>query len=150
MAYIFDMLPDYAYLDNVLEKEYIESRITAMKNMAEVHLFIVGNKKKLNALQKNRLFEYTIKSCLNNSKIYIISEEELKKYCMDAYFQLAQGLYYGELHDGTKEAFRDLWVNNDNIGIMIKEESILKHIKESINLILEHISNGEMKVEGIE
>ncbi len=146
-AYIFDMLPEYAYLDNELEKEYIESRITAMKNMANVKLFIIGNKEKLNKLKNNKLFEYTLNSVAGNSKIYIIREEEIKNKCVDEFFQLAQGLYYGERKDGTKEAFRDLWINAKDIGIMIKEESILKYIKSSVNTIEKKIYSGEIKVE---
>ena len=145
-AYIFDMLPDYAYLDNESEKEYIESRITAMKNGAEIHLFMIGSKKKLAELKKNSLFQYATQTCFHNSKIYVLTEEEMKSHCLDEYFQLAQGLYYGE-RNGFKEAFRDLWVNNDNIGIMIREASILKHIEESIQSILEKISSDEMKVD---
>lgn len=45
---------------------------------------------------------------------------------------------------------RDLWINSNSIGIMIKEESIVNHIQESIHFILEQISNGEMKAEIIE
>lgn len=145
-AYIFDMLPVYSYLNNEAEKEYIESRITAMKNGAEIHLFMVGSKKRLAELKKNSLFQYAIHTYSNNSKIYIIEEEEMKKYCLNEYFQLAQGLYYGE-RNGSKEAFRDLWINSDNIGIMIREVSILKHIEESIQSILEKISSNEMKVD---
>lgn len=146
-AYIFDMLPPYAYLDNELEKEYIESRITAMRNMAKVNLFIIGNKERLDSLRNNKLFEYTLNSCINDSKIYIVNEEELKKTCIDEFFQLAQGLYYGERADGSKEAFRDLWINNNGIGIMIKDKSILKHIQNSVNTIIKKIASGEIKIE---
>lgn len=148
-VYIFDMLPAYAYLDNKLEKEYIESRITAMKNRAEVNLFIVGNRERINGLKNNKLFEHTINSCVNDSKIYIISEEEIKRNCIYEYFQLAQGLYYGERVDGSKESFRDLWINNDSIGVMIKDESTLNHIQKSIDIILKKISSGEIKVDTI-
>jgi len=113
-AYIFDMLPEYAYFNNELEKEYINSRITAMKNMVKVNLFIIGNKEKIDRLKNNKLFEHTINSCVNNSKIYIIREEEIKEKCINEFFQLAQGLYYGERADGSKEAFRDLWINDND------------------------------------
>lgn len=146
-AYMFDMLPEYAYLDNELEREYIESRIKAMKNMAKVNLFIVGNNDRLNNLKNNKLFQYTINSCVNDSKIYIIKAEEIKKKCTDEFFQLAQGLYYGERADGSREAFRDLWINSNGIGLMIKDKAILKHIKESVDAIVKKIDSGEIKVE---
>ncbi len=149
IAYIFDMLPEYAYLDNKLERKYIESRITAMKNMAKVNLFIIGNKQKLDNLKYNKLFECAINSCVNDSKIYIIKEEEIKEKCINEFFQLAQGLYYGERANGSKEAFRDLWVNSDGIGLMIKDKSILNHIKETVDIIIEKISNGEINVETV-
>ncbi len=148
-AYIFDMLPEYAYLNNELEKEYIESRITAMKNMAKVNLFIIGNKEKLKRLENNKLFQNTIKSCFNDSKIYIISEEEIKEKCIYEFFQLAQGLYYGERADGSKEAFRDLWLDGNGIGIMIKDESILNHIQKSVNTIIQKIYSGKIKIEAV-
>ena len=81
IAYILDMLPEYAYLDNKDEKEYIESRITAMKNGAKVNLFIVGKKEQFNELESNSLFNYTINSCYNNSKIYLVDVEEIKRLC---------------------------------------------------------------------
>ena len=73
-AYIFDMLPEYAYLDNESERNYIESRIAAMKNGAVVNLFIIGDKDKLKKLESNDLFKYTLESCYNNSTIYIIDD----------------------------------------------------------------------------
>lgn len=146
-AYIFDMLPEYAYLNNELEKEYIQSRITAMKNGAELRLFIIGDEQKLNRLKKNELYEYTVNSCTNDGKIYIIREEEIKEKCLDEFFQLAQGLYYGKRADGTQEAFRDLWTDNNGIGIMIKDETILKHIQNSVDIIFKNICSGEIEVE---
>lgn len=149
IAYIFDMLPEYAYLDNEFERDYIESRIRAMKNMANVNLFIVGNNDKLNNLKNNELFKHTINSCFNNSKIYIIREEELKQKCITEYFQLAQGLYYGERADGSKEAFRDLWINSNGIGLMIKDRLILEHIQETIESIVKKINSNEIKVDAV-
>ena len=68
-AYIFDMLPKYAYLDNEKEKKYIESRITAMKNGANISLFIIGTKSKLEKLSNNYLFNYAVNSCYGKSTI---------------------------------------------------------------------------------
>lgn len=137
VAYIFDMLPEYAYIDSLEEKEYINSRIKAMKNGAKVFLFVVGSKERLNKLKENELFNYSISNCFKNSKIYVIDEKEIKEKCLNEYFQLAQGLYYGERNDGTKEAFRDLWITKDNVGLLIKDESILELIKKSIDSIVE-------------
>ncbi|MBQ7141372.1 MAG: GNAT family N-acetyltransferase [Bacilli bacterium] len=146
-AYIFEMLPNYAYQDNDLEREYLESIKTAMRNGAVVNMFIVGNKEKFNNLESNELYNYTLNNCYNNSKIYIINEEEIKEKCLDEYFQLAQGLYFGKRKDGKCEIFRDLWVNTDNIGLIIRDESILEHIENTINNIVNKINNNEIKIE---
>ena len=143
-AYIFDMLPKYAYLDNEEEREYIESRIKAMKNGAKVFLFLVGNKEKIKELELNNLFNYTIDSCYNYSSIYLIDDEEIKKECPLEYFQLAQGLYLGIHPNETKEVFRDLWVNNNNIGLLIKNKSIVNHIEECINNIVKKIDDNQI------
>ena len=148
-AYIFDMLPEYAYLNNEFEKEYIESRITAMKNMVKINLFVIGNKERLDKLKDNKLFQYTINSCFNDSKIYIIREEEIKEKSIEEFFQLAQGLYYGERADGSKEVFRDLWINNNGIGIMIKDESILEYIQKSVYTIVDKINKNKIKADVI-
>ena len=145
-AYIFDMLPEYAYLDNEDEKEYIESRITAMKNGAKVNLFIVGKKEQFSKLESNSLFNYTINSCYNNSKIYIVDVEEIKRLCSLEYFQLAQGLYFGTRENGEKEVFRDLWINNESLGILIKDPSINSYIETCVNNIMEKINNKELTV----
>ena len=144
-AYIFDMLPEHAYFDNDEEKKYIESRIKAMKNEAEVRLFIVGNKNKLKELESNELFNYTIQSCYNNSQIYIIDDSEIKEKIPVEYFQLAQGLYLGRRADGSKEVFRDLWINSNNIGLLIKDISITNYIEECVNIIVDKINNKEIK-----
>ncbi len=139
-AYIFDMLPDYAYLDTDWERAYIESRIIAMKNGANVRLFIVGSKEKINNLTNNKLYNYTINSYYGNSKIFIVDENDIKQKCPSEFFQLAQGLYYGIHSDGSKEAFRDLWINSDNIGVLIKDTSTLNYIEKSVFNILDVIN----------
>lgn len=143
-AYIFDMLPDYAYLDNDEERRYIESRITAMKNNADVSLFIVGTKERINDLSSNELFNYTLNSCYKNGKIYLIDSSELKTKCPVEYFQLAQGLYFGERKDGSKESFRDLWVDSGNIGLLIKDMSINNYLESCIEKIVEMINDGKV------
>lgn len=148
-AYIFDMLPSYAYLNNDLENKYIQSRINAMNNGANVNLFIVGNKEKLNSLKGNKLFKKAIGTFINDSKIYVIDENQIKEKCPNEFFQLANGLYFGERLDGSKEAFRDLWSNSNNIGVFIKDSSILTYIEESVNTIIEKIDSGEIEVENI-
>lgn len=144
-AYIFDMLPEYAYLDNKDERDYIESRITAMKNGAEVNLFIVGDKNRLKELESNKLFNYAIKSCYNNSNIYIIDNSEIKEKSPVEYFQLANGLYLGQKKDGSKEIFRDLWMSRNNIGLLIKDIVITNYIEECVNIIVDKINNKEIK-----
>lgn len=144
-AYIFDMLPEYAYLDNDEERNYIESRITAMKNGAEVNLFIVGDKNKLNKLESNELFNYTIQSCYNDSKIYIIDDSVIKTKSPIEYFQLAQGLYLGRRNDGSKEVFRDLWINSNDIGLLINDITITNYIEECVNTIINKIDNKEIE-----
>ena len=54
------MLPVYAYQDNDLERQYLESIKTAMKNGATINRFIIGNKEKFNNLESNELYNYTI------------------------------------------------------------------------------------------
>ena len=120
-----------------------------MKNGAEVNHLIIVDKEKLKSLESNKLFNYTINNCYNNSKIYIINEEQIKEKCLEEYFQLAQGLYFGKRKDGKKEVFRDLWVNIDNIGLLITENSILEHIENAVNNIINKIKNNEINIEKI-
>ena len=73
----------------------------------------------------------------------------IKEKCPNEFFQLANGLYFGERLDGSKEAFRDLWSNSNNIGVFIRDSSILTYIEESVNTIIEKIDSGEIEVENI-
>lgn len=134
------MLPYYAYVDTDRERAYIESRITAMKNGANVRLFIVGSREKIINLKNNELYNYTINSCYGNSKIFIIDENDIKQECPSEFFQLAQGLYYGIHSDGSKEAFRDLWINSDNLGILIRDNTILTYLEKSVFTISDVIT----------
>lgn len=148
-VYSFDMLPEYAYSDTDSEKAFLEGLKSAMKNGATFNLLVIGNKEKFKKLETNKLYNDLINSCKNNSTIYIINENELKEKCLDEYFQLAMGLEFCIKKDGSKEAFRDLWVNNDNIGLFIRNESILEHLEKTINNIMDKINNNEIKVERI-
>ena len=120
-----------------------------MINGASINRYIIGNKEKFSNLETNKLYNDTINNCYNNSKIYIINEEEIKEKCLDEYFQLAQGLYFGKRKDGKQEVFRDLWVNTDNIGLIIRDESILKLIENTVNNIVNKINSKEIKIEKI-
>lgn len=146
-AFIFDMVPEYAYLDNEEERAYLESRITAMRNGAQVNLYIVGDATKLNELRTNELFKKTINSCYNNSKIYIIDKEKFREKCLDEFFQLANGLYYGERVSGEKEVFRDLWSDSNNLGLMIREKEVVDFIEKTVKVIDKKVTRGEIKVE---
>ncbi len=143
-AFMFDMLPDYAFLDNDDERNYLERRITAMKNGAEVSLYLIGDKTRISELRDNKLFNYTINSCYNNSKIYIIDSNEIKDACPDEYYQLAQGLYFCKRANGSKESFRDLWTNNDNIGLLIKNKKINDYIEKCVDTIVAKINNNQI------
>ena len=143
-AYMFDMLPEYAFVDNEDERNYLESRITAMKNGAEVHLFLIGEKNRIEGLKSNELFIHTINSCYNKSKIYIVDSEVIKDTCPDEYYQLAKGLYFGKRADGSKESFRDLWTNNDNLGLLIKNKNINDYLERCVDTIVNKINNNEI------
>ena len=143
-AYMFDMLPEYAFVDNEDERNYLESRITAMKNGAEVHLFFVGEKNRIKKLKSNKLFDYTINSCYKNSKIYLVDSNAIKDTCPDEYYQLAQGLYFGKRANGSKESFRDLWTSNDNLGLLIKNKKINNYLERCVDTIVNKINNNEI------
>lgn len=148
-VYSFDMLPPYAYQNNESEKQFLEGLKKAMKNGTNFNLFVIGSKEKLKWLEKNELYNDLINSCEKNSKIYIINENELKQNCLDEYLQLAMGLEFCVKKDGTREAFRDLWTNNDDIGLFIKRKSILDYIENTVNTIVNKINNKEIKIEKI-
>lgn len=142
IAYIFDMLPEYAYINTDYELKYVESRITAMKNGANIFLFLVGDEKRINNLRSNELYNYTINSCYWNSKVMVVNDGVLKQKCPNEFFQLAQWLYFGMRAEGSKEAFRDLWIDSNNMGILIKDNSILNYIEKSVFRIMDVI-NGD-------
>ena len=143
-AYDFDMIPSYAYVDTKEEREYIESRITAMKNGADFNLIIVGTKEKLDSLKNNELFKYTINNICENGKLYILDQDELRAKCPMEYFQLADGLYYAERNDGSKELFKDLWENKENLGLLIKDNEVINYVEQCIYNIMDKIDNKEL------
>ena len=139
-AYIFDMLPEYSYLENQNEIEYLKSRNTAIRNGANVNLFIVGNKDKFITMNNNTLFRQTL---TQNPNIFILYEEDLKENIPYHFFQLGKGLYYGERKNGDVEVFRDLWTSND-IGIFYKNIEINKTVKTTIDIINQKLNNKEL------
>ena len=149
-AYDFDMIPSYAYVDTKEEREYIEGRITAMKNGADFNLIIVGTKEKLDSLKNNELFKYTINNICGNGKLYILDLDELRAKCPMEYFQLADGLYYAERNDGSKELFRDLWENKKNLGLLIKDTEVINYVERCVYNIVEKIDNKELTLVSLE
>jgi len=139
-VYIFDMLPEYSYLDNKMEINYLQSRDTAIYNGANVTLYIIGNKHKLNEMKQNKLFQNTI---TKNPNIILLHEEELKELIPYHFFQLGKGLYYGERKNGDIEVFRDLWTSND-VGIFYKNIESNKTIKTTIDVINKKIKEKEI------
>jgi len=139
-AYIFDMLPEYSYLNNQNEIRYLESRDKAISNGANIKLYIIGNKDKFNLLNKNKLFKNTIRK---NTNIIILYEEELKEKIPYHFFQLGKGLYYGERKNGDIEVFRDLWTSND-IGIFYKNIETNKAVKTTIDIINDKLNKNEI------
>lgn len=139
-AYIFDMLPEYSYLENEDEINYLLSRNIAIKNGAHVELYFIGSKDKFITLIKNELFKQTL---LSNPNIVILYEEELKEKISYHFFQLGKGLYYGERKNGDVEVFRDLWTSND-IGIFYKNVETNKVVKTTIDVITEKLKNKEL------
>ncbi len=139
-AYIFDMLPEYSYLDNDSEIEYLKSRKVASENGANVKLFIVGSLNKVKSMLKNKLFKNTL---LENPNIFILNDEDLKDKIPYHFFQLGNGLYYAERKNGDIESFRDLWSSNQ-IGIYYKNVETNVAVKNTINIILTKIKNGEL------
>lgn len=147
IAYIFDTVPEYAYLDNLEEKNYLASRNKTISNNATVSLFIVIDENIIKRLKGNKLFIDTIKAnYINKSKLYIINKEELRRECLYELCQLGNGLYYGELGNGNREAFRDLWENNDNLGIFIKDEEMLNFIEQTVHNIVDRINKKKIKL----
>ena len=140
-AYIFDMLPEYAYLGNDEEKEYLSIREEKVSNFKKVHLIIVGSETKLNKISNNSLFQEDLKKI---PKAIILHEEDLKQTCPYHYYQLGNGLYYGQMKDGCIEVFRDLWSDESNLGIYYKNMPETKLFKQTIDTIMNKISNGDL------
>ena len=59
---------------------------------------------------------------------------------------MAQGLYFGIRKNGEKEVFRDLWINNESLGILIKDPSINGYIETCVNNIMNKINDKELTV----
>lgn len=142
VAYIFDMLPEYSYVDNYEERKYLESRNIAISNGALINLFIIGSKEKFDNLSKNVLFKNTLES---NKNIVLLSNDELKEKCLDEFLQLGNGLYFGKKSNGDVELFRDLFTSFNNIGMYYKNNEINFYIEEKINNILNKVNSGELK-----
>lgn len=145
-AYCMDIAPDYDWINKKEEKEYVKYSIEAMKNGANVIRIIIVSEKMNEKIVNNELVRYNYINTTNRGRLYLVEENDVKKYCMKDYKKINNGFQMFETNDlKNREIIIDSFTDEEKIGYIINNETIIMQIRESFMNILNLIENEIIK-----
>lgn len=145
-AYCFDTTPEYAWINNPDENEYIEENINAVKRGVESYRIIMTPKRRLEEILKNDLIQRDINESKDAKFIGVVLSEDVKKHNRTDYAKIGLGFLVFIRKDGSKELFIDSFSNNENMGYVIDNEMMIESLIEVFEKIYSNIKNGKIKV----
>ena len=146
IAYSYDTMTEYCWIDNPDEVGYIEENVKAMKRGATCHRIIMTPKEKVKTVLNNQLIKHYIKESADNCFAGIILNEDVKKYNRTEYAKIGDGFLVIIRKDGTKELYIDSFSDNNNLAYAIDNEIMIDSIIEVFEKIYANIQNGVIKV----
>lgn len=143
-AYCLDMTPDYGWIDDPDEEQYIKNNIKAMENKATINRIIIFSENKKDIILSNDLIKYNIKNTINGNITKLLSEEEVKKKCPKEYLNFGKGFIIFITKDGKKELFIDSFSDKEHIGYVIDNELVIEQLIENYECLIELIKNKSL------
>ena len=145
-VYCFDTTPEYGWIHNPEEENYVNEHIKATQKGVDIYRIIMTSETKKESIVNNDLVNYT----LNNSKgakfIGIIEEEMVKRHNKSDYAKIGKGFIVFISKDGTKELFIDSFSSNENVGYVIDNEIMINSLTEVFENIYKNIKNNKINV----
>lgn len=145
IAYCLDTTPEYGWIDNKDEEQYINNNITAMENGAIINRIIVVSKDKYEKVKNNDLIKFAVENTKQNSQTILVDNDEVKLVCPNEYKSFGKGFVIFIKSDGTKEVFIDSFSDNENVGYLIDSEIVIEQLIEKFENVMKKINRNQIK-----
>lgn len=145
-VYCFDTTPEYGWIHNEHEEQYVNEHIKAIEKGVDVYRIIMTSEAKKESLINNDLVNYTISNSKGAKFIGIVEEEMVKKHNKRDYAKIGKGFIVFLSKDGTKELFIDSFSSNENVGYVIDNEIMINSLTEVFENIYKNIENNKINV----
>ncbi len=145
-VYCFDTTPDYGWIHNEQEEQYVNEHIKAIKTGVDVYRIIMTSESKKESVLNNDLIDYTIKNSNGAKFIGIVEEGSVKKHNKKDYAKIGKGFEIFISENGVKELFVDSFTNQENEGYVIDNEMMINSLMEVFENIFKNIENGKIEV----
>lgn len=132
----------YTWIDSENEKELLKQSVLADRRGAIINRIIIVSKEKLEKFKKSILTKQYIENVQPHSKLFIVHEEDVIKYCPDSYQKVGMG--FGVFD--SKFAFIDSPSSiDDGIVYIVEGENLISPLINSFSNIYKNIKNGKIK-----
>lgn len=145
-VYCFDTTPEYGWIHNPNEEQYIKEHINAIAREVEVSRIIMARDENINDILNNDLVQLTLKNKEKAKFVGIVNENDVKKYNYSDYPKIGKGFLIFELKDGRRELFIDSFSSEEEVGYVIENEMMINSLLEVFENIYGNIENGKIKV----
>lgn len=145
-VYCFDTTPEYGWIHNEHEEQYVNEHIKAIEKGVDVYRIIMTSEAKKESIINNDLVNYTISNSKGAKFIGIVEEEMVKKRNKRDYAKIGKGFIVFLSKDGTKELFIDSFSSNENVGYVIDNEIMINSLTEVFENIYKNIENNKINV----
>lgn len=145
-VYCFDTTPEYGWIHNKHEEQYVNEHIKAIEKGVDVYRIIMTSEAKKESIINNDLVNYTISNSKGAKFIGIVEEEMVKKHNKSDYVKIGKGFIVFISKDGTKELFIDSFSSNENVGYVIDNEIMINSLTEVFENIYKNIENNKINV----
>lgn len=145
-VYCFDTTPEYGWIHNEHEEQYVNEHIKAIEKGVDVYRIIMTSEAKKESIINSDLVNYTISNSKGAKFIGIVEEEMVKKHNKRDYAKIGKGFIVFLSKDGTKELFIDSFSSNENVGYVIDNEIMINSLTEVFENIYKNIENNKINV----
>lgn len=145
-VYCFDTTPEYGWIHNEHEEQYVNEHIKAIEKGVDVYRIIMTSEAKKESIINNDLVNYTLNNSNGAKFIGIVEEEMVKKYNKSDYAKIGKGFIVFLSKDGTRELFIDSFSSNENVGYVIDNEIMINSLTEVFENIYKNIENDKINI----
>ena len=144
-VYCFDTTPDYGWISNPEESEFIQENIKASNRGVNYYRIIMTQLNSKDKVLSNKLIEHAIMESKGAKYIGVVLSEDVKKHNKVDYAKVGDGFIVVLRESGEKELFIDSFSDCNNVGYVIDNRILIDSLTEAFEKIYANIKNGKIK-----